>query len=69
MGLMSFIKSAGEKLFHHKDAEAAHVAAAAAPDDETLKANAESANETASQAIIAYIRALQLTTKEGNHDR
>lgn len=60
MGLMSFIKSAGEKLFHHKDAEAAHAAAAAAPDDETLKANAESANETASQAIIAYIRAQPL---------
>ena len=60
MGLMSFLKTAGEKLFHHKDVEAAHEAAAAAPDDEALKAAAEAQNSAAAEAIVNYIRAQPL---------
>ena len=37
MGFFSFIKEAGEKLFGHKEAEAA-AAAASATDDEAAKA-------------------------------
>ncbi len=59
MGLFSFIKEAGEKLFHHKDAEA--VAAAAAADDEAAKAKLEATNRAAGDAIQAYIEAQGLT--------
>ena len=47
MGLFSFIKEAGEKLFGHKPA------AAAAPD-------VDAANKTASDAIAAYINTQNL---------
>lgn len=59
MGLFSFIKDAGEKLFHHKDAEAA--AAAAATDDEAAKAKLEETNRAAGDAIQTYIEAQGLT--------
>jgi len=59
MGLFSFIKEAGEKLFHHKDAEA--VAAAAAADDEAAKAKLEATNRAAGDAIQTYIEAQGLT--------
>ena len=36
MGLMSFIKSAGEKLFHSGEAQAAQVAVQAAPTPENV---------------------------------
>lgn len=48
MGLLSFIKEAGEKLFGHGTAHAAE------PD------KAASANAAASQAIVTYIRSMQL---------
>ena len=51
MSIISFIKEAGEKLFGHTQA------AAAAPDDAALQAQAVTANQTAATAITAYITA------------
>ena len=51
MSIISFIKEAGEKLFGHKEAEAA----AAAPDDAALQAQAAQANKAAAAAIATYI--------------
>jgi nucleoid-associated protein YgaU len=51
MGLMSFIKSAGEKLFGVGDAKAATAAAQAAPTPE----NIENLSRTAGAAIADYI--------------
>ena len=51
MSIISFFKDAGEKLFGHKETQAA----AAAPDDAALQAQAASANQTAATAIAAYI--------------
>ena len=51
MSIISFIKEAGEKLFGHKEAQAA----SAAPDDAALQAQAEAANQTAATAIASYI--------------
>ncbi len=60
MGIISFFKEAGEKLFGHKDAEAATQQAQAAPDDAALKARADEANRGAANAILAYITAQKL---------
>ena len=60
MGFFSFIKDAGEKLFGHKEAEAA-AAAAAASDDEAAKAKLAATNNAAGDAIQAYIEAQGLT--------
>jgi nucleoid-associated protein YgaU len=56
MGLMSFIKEAGEKLFGRGDAQAAPkpVPSGAAPDQATA------ANQTASDAIVDYIQKMGL---------
>ena len=51
MGLMSFIKEAGEKLFGRGEAKAAQEAAAKAPTPE----NTAAASQAASQAIVSYI--------------
>ena len=51
MGLLSFIKEAGEKLFGKGPAKAAQEAAAAAPSPE----NQAAANKAAADAITAYI--------------
>ena len=51
MSLISFFKEAGEKLFGHKPAEAA----AAAPNDAALQAQAVDANRTAAAAIASYV--------------
>ena len=56
MSLISFFKDAGEKLFGHKATEAA----AAAPDDAALQAQADQANQTAAAAIAGYIAAQNL---------
>jgi nucleoid-associated protein YgaU len=53
MSIISFIKEAGEKLFGHKET----AAAAAAPDDAALQAQAAAANQTAATAIAGYITA------------
>ena len=55
MGIMSFFKEAGEKLFGHKDAEAAAQQAQAAPDNAALQAAAAAANQKAASAIESYI--------------
>jgi nucleoid-associated protein YgaU len=58
MGLLTFIKSAGEKLFGKGAAQAAapQVAPAAAPD-------AGAANRAAADAILAYVKTQNLDTK------
>jgi nucleoid-associated protein YgaU len=56
MGLMSFIKDAGQKLFGHKATEETAAAAAAEPSNEELQKRAEAANAAAATAIVAYIR-------------
>lgn len=55
MGLMSFIKEAGEKLFHIGEAKAAPASAPAAVDVAAL-------NEKASAAIANYVRSQNLST-------
>jgi nucleoid-associated protein YgaU len=61
MGIISFFKEAGEKLFGSKDTEAAAQQAKAAPDNAALQAQAAQANEVAAKAIADYIGANQLT--------
>jgi nucleoid-associated protein YgaU len=56
MGLFSFIKEAGEKLFGRGEAQAAAQAAQAAPSPETIAA----ANSAAAQAILQYIESMNL---------
>ena len=60
MGLMSFMKEAGQKLFGHKDAEAAAKQAQAAPSDEAVATKAEALNKAASEAIVDYIHSQSL---------
>ncbi len=60
MALFDFIKTAGEKLFSHKDTESAASAAAAAPDDAAVKERLEALNRTAGDAIEAYIKTQNL---------
>lgn len=60
MGLMSFMKEAGQKLFGHKEVEAAAHEAAAAPNDAAVLANVEAMNKKAAESIVAYIRAQNL---------
>ena len=55
MSIISFFKDAGEKLFGHKDTEAAAQKAQAAPDDAALQAKLAEANQTAGAAIVTYI--------------
>jgi nucleoid-associated protein YgaU len=56
MGLMSFIKTAGEKLFGRGQAQAAQQEAAADPSPEKIAA----ANTAAAQAIADYIGTMNL---------
>ena len=60
MGLMSFIKDAGQKLFGHADTEAVAQQAQAEPDNSALLAKVAEANQTAGTAIEAYIAAQSL---------
>ena len=60
MGLMSFIKDAGQKLFGHADTEAVAQQAQAEPDNSDLLAKVTEANQTAGTAIEAYIAAQSL---------
>lgn len=61
MGIMSFIKEAGEKLFGSKETAAAAEQAQAAPDNSAALAASAAANEKAGQAIEAYIAAQKLS--------
>lgn len=62
MGFFSFIKDAGEKLFGHKEADAA-AAAAAASEDAAAQEKLATTNRAAGDAIQTYIEAqgLQIT--------
>ncbi|MDO9314479.1 MAG: peptidoglycan-binding protein LysM [Burkholderiaceae bacterium] len=60
MSIISFFKEAGEKLFGHKDTEAAAVKAQSAPDSAELQATAAAANLKASSAIETYIATQKL---------
>jgi len=57
MGLLSFIKEAGEKLFHSGEAKAAIAEAQADP---AAEAKAKAASDAAADAIVTYIHALNL---------
>ena len=61
MGIVSFFKEAGEKLFGSKDTEAAAAAAAQAPSHAELQERARAANQAAAQAIEKYIAAQNLS--------
>ena len=61
MGIVSFFKEAGQKLFGHKEAEAAAQEAQAAPDDADRQARIAEANTTAAAAIATYIGAQNLS--------
>ncbi|MGE0310422.1 MAG: peptidoglycan-binding protein LysM [Lautropia sp.] len=56
MGLLSFIKDAGERLFGKGDAKAAQDAASADPSPDKIAA----ANDAAAKSIVDYIRAMNL---------
>ena len=58
MGIISFFKEAGQKLFGHKEAEAAP--SPAAPDPAAEQARVADLNRKAAQAITAYIASQQL---------
>jgi nucleoid-associated protein YgaU len=58
MGIISFFKEAGEKLFGGKDAAAAQPAG---PDAAELQARAAAANKTAADAIATYIGTQKLS--------
>jgi nucleoid-associated protein YgaU len=55
MGIVSFFKEAGQKLFGHKEAETAAQEAQSAPDDAARQARIAQANATAAAAITTYI--------------
>ena len=59
MGMLSFIKEAGEKLFGHGDAKAAQAAVAAAPTPE----NVEALSKAAGDAIATYISSMNLNVQ------
>lgn len=60
MGIMSFIKEAGEKLFGGSQAKAAPAPAAAPPSPEQVAA----LSKTAGDAVATYIKAQGLTVKD-----
>ena len=60
MGLMSFVKEAGEKLFGRKDTEAAAQAVATAPDPAAAQARLDELNANAAGAIRSYIETQNL---------
>ena len=55
MGIVSFFKEAGQKLFGHKEAQAAAQEAQAAPDDSARQEKIAQANAAAAAAIVSYI--------------
>ncbi len=61
MGIISFFKDAGQKLFGSKETEAVAQATAAAPDPAAAQAKIAAANEAAAKAIAHYIATQQLT--------
>jgi nucleoid-associated protein YgaU len=62
MGLLSFIREAGEKLFGHKEVDEAQEAAAQ-NEDEDVQARVAQLNATAGQAIMEYIASQNLSAE------
>ena len=60
MGMFSFIKNAGEKLFGIGEAKAAEVVAKADP----IPVNVDAANKAAANAIAAYVAKMNLTAQD-----
>ena len=60
MGIVSFFKEAGEKLFGRKDTEAAAAAAQTAPDPAAAQAKVAQLNAAAGEAIKKYIQTQDL---------
>lgn len=60
MGMFSFIKDAGEKLFGTGEAKAAEVVAKADP----IPVNLDAANQAAANAIAGYIAKMNLTAQD-----
>ena len=60
MGLMSFMKSAGQKLFGHKEVEVAQQQVAAAPNDAEAAAKLDALNTAAAEGIVDYIHSQSL---------
>ena len=58
MGLMDFVKEAGEKLFGHGQAQAAMIEAKADPNND---AKIQAANSAAGNAIVDYIKSQNLS--------
>ena len=58
MGIVSFLKEAGQKLFGHKEADVAP--AASAPDPVAQQARLDDANAKAARAITGYIASQNL---------
>ncbi len=56
MGFFDFVKEAGQKLFHAKDADVAQAALEKAPDDAAATAKVEDLNRAAGDAIEAYVK-------------
>jgi len=61
MGLLSFVKEAGEKLFPHKDVEAA---AAKASSDDSAQSKLQQLNQQAADAIKSYIATQNLSAQD-----
>ena len=60
MGIVSFFKEAGEKLFGRKDTEAAATTAQGAPDPAAAQAKVAELNRAAGEAIKKYVLAQDL---------
>jgi nucleoid-associated protein YgaU len=63
MGIVSFLKEAGQKLFGSKEAEEAAQAVPAAPDPAVAQARSAELNSRAAHAIETYIASQQLTAE------
>lgn len=61
MGLVSFFKSAGEKLFGHDETEKVAQAAVSAPSDGDLQQKVAQLNARAADAIASYVAAQGLS--------
>ena len=66
MGLFSFIKGAGEKLFGHKEAQAATVELQQKPDDPVTQEKVNQLNRQAADGIKSYIQKQNLSADDLN---
>jgi nucleoid-associated protein YgaU len=63
VGILSFFKDAGEKLFGHKETEAAAAQVSTAPDPAAAQARLDELNHTAAEAIKNYIATQNLSAQ------